>query len=401
MIMKSSRTTALVLGLLWSGAVLGVAVFLQASALSTAVVQIVTALGWAVLLVRLPVAGVLAEDAGTQVSSQEALAAVEEVQHEFVVAVQQQHQAIREEADRVQEILSAAIASLMGSFNGLLEATHAQQTIAVGLAQDDDDKKGAAGFDEFVSNTAGVMQRVVDNVIMNSKLGMELVELTDRISKRAADVESILGEIGGIAKQTNLLALNAAIEAARAGEAGRGFAVVADEVRDLSTRTSQFSQQIAVVMKSMREGVKGTEEAIEKMASTDMNFALESKQQVEHVLTSMEGINQQRSSAIARLGQHTHTMDAEVNRAVTALQFQDMVSQLIGHVDRRVDGLNSLMKEFDALSDGIRHALAEGDVNPLRRATESVRTQLSMLAAAVDNSPVRQQEISHGEIDLF
>jgi methyl-accepting chemotaxis protein len=108
------------------------------------------------------------------------------------------------------------------------------------------------------------MQKVVDNVIMNSKLGMELVELTDRISKRAADVESILGEIAGIAKQTNLLALNAAIEAARAGEAGRGFAVVADEVRDLSTRTSQFSQQIAVVMKSMREGVSGAEDAIER-----------------------------------------------------------------------------------------------------------------------------------------
>jgi methyl-accepting chemotaxis protein len=64
---------------------------------------------------------------------------------------------------------------------------------------------------------------VVDSVIMNSKLGMELVELTDRISKRAKEVESILTEIAGIAKQTNLLALNAAIEAARAGEAGRGL----------------------------------------------------------------------------------------------------------------------------------------------------------------------------------
>ena len=87
--------------------------------------------------------------------------------------------------------------------------------------------------------------------------------------------------------------------------------------------------------------------------------------------------------------------------AITALQFQDMVSQLIGHVDRRVDGLNSLMTEFDALSDGIRHAVAAGDTGPLCRATESVRTQLSVLAATVDNSPVRQQEISHGEIDLF
>ncbi|WP_300434269.1 methyl-accepting chemotaxis protein [Zoogloea sp.] len=401
MIMKSSRTTALVLGLLWSGAVLGVAVYFQASALSTVAVQAVTALGWAALMVRLPVAGALAEDAGRQVSSPEVLAAVEDVQREFVVAVQQQHQAIREEADRVQEILSAAIASLMGSFNGLLEATHAQQTIAVSLAQDDDDKQGAAGFDEFVSNTAGVMQRVVDNVIMNSKLGMELVELTDRISKRASEVEGFLGEIANISKQTNLLALNAAIEAARAGEAGRGFAVVADEVRDLSTRTAQFSQQISVVMTSMREGVRGAENAIERLASTDMNFALESKQQVQQVLVSLEDINQQRGRAIVSLGQHAKVMDAEVHRAVTALQFQDLVSQLIGHVDRRVDGLSQVLVEFGSLAGLMQQAMVSGDVEPLKRAAEATRIQLSTLGERLGGGPVSQQDVSHGDIDLF
>lgn len=401
MIMKPSRTTALVLGLLWSGAVLGVAVYFQASALSTGAVQAVTALGWVALMVRLPVAGALAEDAGKQVSSPEVLAAVEDVQREFVAAVQQQHQAIREEADRVQEILSAAIASLMGSFNGLLEATHAQQTIAVSLAQDDDDKKGASGFDEFVSNTAGVMQRVVDNVVMNSKLGMELVELTDRISKRASEVEGFLGEIANISKQTNLLALNAAIEAARAGEAGRGFAVVADEVRDLSTRTAQFSQQISVVMKSMREGVRGAENAIERLASTDMNFALESKQQVEQVLVSLEGINQQRGRAIVSLGRHATVMDAEVHRAVTALQFQDLVSQLIGHVDRRVDGLGQVLMEFESLAGLVQQAVASGDVEPLTRAAEAIRIQLSTLGERLGGGPVSQQDVSHGDIDLF
>ena len=399
--MKSSRTTALVLGLLWSGAVLGVAVYFQASALSTVALQVVTALGWAALMVRLPVAGALADDAGKQVSSPEVLAAVEDVQREFVLAVQQQHQAIREEADRVQEILSAAIASLMGSFNGLLEATHAQQTIAVSLAQDDDDKQGAAGFDEFVSNTAGVMQRVVDNVVMNSKLGMELVELTDRISKRASEVEGFLGEIANISKQTNLLALNAAIEAARAGEAGRGFAVVADEVRDLSTRTAQFSQQISVVMKSMREGVRGAENAIERLASTDMNFALESKQQVEQVLVSLEGINQQRGKAIVSLGRHATVMDAEVHRAVTALQFQDLVSQLIGHVDRRVDGLGQVLMEFESLAGLVQQAVASGDVEPLTRAAEAIRIQLSTLGERLGGGPVSQQDVSHGDIDLF
>lgn len=402
MMMKLSRSTANLAGLLWTALTVGGAVVLLDGGWTLLVVGTLVALGWTGVLWMLPIGASSLEATAVVTPQMESLMAVEGVLRESTHLFRQQHDAIREEVNRVQEMLSDAITTLTKSFQGILSATNAQQAIAMGLAQDDDAGGDTASrFDEFVSHTSEVMQRVVDSVIMNSKLGMELVELTDRISKRAADVESILGEIGAIAKQTNLLALNAAIEAARAGEAGRGFAVVADEVRDLSTRTSQFSQQIAVVMKSMREGVKGTEEAIEKMASTDMNFALESKQQVEHVLTSMEGINQQRSSAISRLGQHTHMMDAEVGRAVTALQFQDMVSQLIGHVDRRVDGLNSLMKEFDALSDGIQHTVTAGDSAPLRRATESVRTQLSVLAATVENSPVRQQEISHGEIDLF
>lgn len=309
--------------------------------------------------------------------------------------------AIREEVVRVQSMLADATQTLTGSFHGMLAATNAQKSIAVGLTHDDEDSSGITRFDEFVGHTSEVMQRVVDSVIMNSKLGMELVELTDRISRRAADVESILGEIGGIAKQTNLLALNAAIEAARAGEAGRGFAVVADEVRDLSTRTTQFSQQIASLMKAMREGVKSTEEAIEKMASTDMNFALESKQQVEHVLRSMDGLNQQRSKAINQLGEHARNMDLEVNRAVTALQFQDMVSQLIGHVETRIRAMEGVLTEMDAVSDSVTHAALQGDAEPLRRASDALKTRITSLTEALEKNPVRQQEVSHGEIDLF
>ena len=401
MTMKPSRTTAIFLGLLWSGAMAGAAVYLRDDYRAGAVALSLTVLGWVALMAVVTTgAGAVAADAG-QAQAAEGLAALDDVLRECAAAFRAQHDAIRSEVDRVQEMLSGAIASLTESFHGLLATTQAQRAIAVGLATDDDEEDGKPRFDEFVAHTSGVMQRVVDSVILNSKLGMELVELTDRISKRASDVEGILGEIGSISKQTNLLALNAAIEAARAGEAGRGFAVVADEVRDLSTRTAQFSQQIGTVMRSMREGVKGAEEAIERLASTDMNFALESKQQVEHVLESIDGINQQRGKAIVRLGEHAQAMDGEVNRAVTALQFQDLVSQLIGHVDRRVDGLNQLMVEFDSLSDGIRHAMASGDVDPLRRAAGTIRTQLVALDQRVGGNAVSQHDVSHGEIDLF
>ncbi len=399
--MKLTRTTIILLGLLWSGLLAGLVVYLQGGGWPVVLAVAGVVPGWIGLVMASPSRLVAEEAVEQQVSSREVCAAVETLLVDASVSSRNQYQCIRDEVDQVQQMLSEAIASLTGSFHGILAATNAQQAIAMSLASDDTEGDEGMRLDEFVAQTSGVMQRVVDSVIMNSKLGMELVELTDRISKRARDVESILTEISGIAKQTNLLALNAAIEAARAGEAGRGFAVVADEVRDLSTRTSQCSQQIAVVMQGMREGVKGTEEAIEKLASTDMNFALESKQQVEQVLISMEGLNRQRGDAIGHLAEHAHVMDAEVNRAVTALQFQDLVSQLIAHVDRRVNGLTQLMGQFDALSGCIQQAATAGDAAPLLRVVEEMRVQLAALEEKTGARPVRQQEVSHGEIDLF
>ena len=400
--MKLSRTTVTTLGLAWSGLAAWASSQLSGVFAGGPVAVGGAALGWLLLVALLPKGVVVESEAGKDAPAvSEGLAAVETVLRDCAASFRLQHEAIRSEVGRVQTMLADAIATLTSSFNGILASTQAQEVIAVGLVNDDEDPECVTSFDTFVQTTSSVMQTVVDNVIMNSKLGMELVELTERISKRAADVEGILGEIAGVAKQTNLLALNAAIEAARAGEAGRGFAVVADEVRDLSTRTSQLSQQISTVMKSMREGVSGAEEAIERLASTDMNFALESKQQVERVLMSIEDINQQRGKAIARLGEHARTMDGEVGRAVTALQFQDMVSQLITHVDKRAEALEAFMLEFDGLSDGVRRMASSGEVDVLLHKAGEMRQHLAGIEGRLNRSPVSQTEMSHGDIDLF
>ena len=400
--MKLSRTTVTTLGLAWSGLAAWLPSQLPGGFAGAPVAVGGAALGWLLLIALLPKT-VEAQPAATKDAPvvPEGLVAVEDVLRECAATFRRQHEAIRSEVSRVQDMLSDAIATLTSSFNGILTATQAQEAIAVGLVKDDADAESATSFDTFVETTSDVMQKVVDNVVMNSKLGMELVELTDRISRRASDVESILGQIAGIAKQTNLLALNAAIEAARAGEAGRGFAVVADEVRDLSTRTSQLSQQISTVMKSMREGVSGAEEAIERLASTDMNFAVQSKDQVAQVLTSIEDINQQRGKAIVRLGEHAREMDGEVGRAITALQFQDMVSQLITHVDKRAEALDAFMGEFDGLSEGIRRLVMSGDAAALVQTAGQVRQHLAAIEERLIRSPVSQTEMSHGDIDLF
>jgi methyl-accepting chemotaxis protein len=316
-----------------------------------------------------------------------------------------QFDAARGEIARVQSLLSGAIDDLTKSFQGMHAKTEEQRNLTLSVTAGSGDGEVEVKFDEFVRDTSNVMQQVVDSVIGNSKLGMELVELTDKIAKHAHDVQGILSEIGAIAKQTNLLALNAAIEAARAGEAGRGFAVVADEVRDLSARTTQFSQQINILMQGMQVSVKQTESAIQGMASQDMTFALESKQQVENIIRTMEQQNTSRIKAIGALGGSAAAVEALVGKAIVALQFQDLVSQLLGHIARRVDALDDVMRQLNTLGATLDREAASDD---MRGAIASLREEQGKITAALKgieaqtlNNPVDQKVMTEGDIELF
>mgnify|MGYP000942913434 CR=1 FL=1 len=313
-----------------------------------------------------------------------------------------QHDAMRDEIARVQKLLAEAIASLTRSFEGMARQTEAQRQIALAVTEDD---SVAVNFDAFVKETSASMDRVAESIIENSKMGMELVEVTADISKRTQDVQNLLSEIGAIAKQTALLALNASIEAARAGEAGRGFAVVADEVRDLATRTSQFSQQIKAMIESMQGSVTQTEEAIQRMASQDMTFALDSRNQVNHVISEINRQNLKRVKAIDDLGSGASIVAEQVGQAVTALQFQDMVSQLIGHSLRRVKALGDVMRQLGELSGTLGNLAGRGDQAAITAAlhggTGNVARRLESMVRQTTRSPVDQKSMSQGDIELF
>jgi methyl-accepting chemotaxis protein len=139
-------------------------------------------------------------------------------------------------------------------------------------------------------------RKVVDHVITDvQQLSKEMsnsMEAVNRLADNSTNISSILGTIKGIAEQTNLLALNAAIEAARAGEQGRGFAVVADEVRTLASRTQGSAEEIEGLIKEVQQNIQRAVETME-INRTMVNKTVDSSAQVGEALESIQGSMQE------------------------------------------------------------------------------------------------------------
>ncbi len=302
-----------------------------------------------------------------------------------------------QDMERVKELLRHAIDELVRRFGDMNAHIQSQRDLAISIVSAmSSHEHGAEGvsFSEFVLNTSTTMEAFVDNTVNTSRIAMGLVETMEAIDHEVNAIIAILSEIESIAKQTNLLALNAAIEAARAGEAGRGFAVVADEVRALSQRTNQFSQQIRGHMDGVHGSLVKAHESIYSVASMDMNFALQSKQRVQSTMTRIGEINQGMSQSARRIDESAEKVAVEVNAAVTALQFQDMGNQLIEHAQQRI---NIVTQMIEGISGRIRQSGQLSDA--LLQARSALRE--SAQQAAQGNHPVKQKSMSSGDIELF
>ena len=306
----------------------------------------------------------------------------------------------RDELARTLDLVKHASDTLLSSFSQMNTLVGAQRDQALDLANTlgghaAKEKPGEhVHFSEFVLQTSQTLDTFVDSTVNTSKTAMGLVEAMETINSQVNSVLSILGEIESISKQTNLLALNAAIEAARAGEAGRGFAVVADEVRNLSMRTNHFSEEIRHHMDEVHASMSQAHDSILSVASMDMNFALQSKQRVQETMSRLETLNHEMGEAVARLDGLADQVAKEVNAAVQALQFQDLTSQLIGQTQRRLGMVEEIISSLDVAVHDIQD-ISSGLPAAHQRLREAVAK------AQTQATPVAQGSMHSGDIELF
>ena len=203
-----------------------------------------------------------------------------------------------------------------------------------------------ASFTRYANDKAE-QSRVVVAEASNSVLALvdEVDSATARVQEMQQDaqrINDVLGVIGEIAGQTNLLALNAAIEAARAGEQGRGFAVVADEVRALAGRTQQSTSEINDMLSKLQQGVSSAVQAMEKtkascQATADktsrVNVGLDD-------MASSVGRIHDLSAQIATAAEEQSAVTEEINQNMVAIRH--MVDDLVAsgqQTDRSTDAL--------------------------------------------------------------
>ncbi|WP_409422279.1 methyl-accepting chemotaxis protein [Pseudaeromonas sp. ZJS20] len=245
------------------------------------------------------------------------------------------------QVDDISENQRVQLASLVTAFNQINQAVH---DISQHAQLTSEQTHGA----QTTANQG--LQLLQQNVALNAQLQESFLQAASRVAQLAEESEkitSVLDVIRGIAEQTNLLALNAAIEAARAGEQGRGFAVVADEVRTLASRTQRSTEDIQGMIGSLKSGVQSAVQAMDKGSA-----------QVESTVAMSDKMQQ----ALAEIQQGVSRV-LDMNFQIASATEEQ--STVMDEINRHVSELNSLTEEGAATSGTVLQT--GGDLDELAR----------------------------------
>jgi methyl-accepting chemotaxis protein len=307
------------------------------------------------------------------------------------------------EIERTRTLIRESVAKLGGSFDAVNRKSREQSTVVARLVERTGDDSGSIDISRFAQQATQQMEQLVEALEQASSQSGVTVSHIDAMAGHLDGIFALLEDVKSIADQTNLLALNAAIEAARAGEAGRGFAVVADEVRNLSERSTAFNEQIRKLAHNAKESIAKVRETVSQTASRDLDRARIARNESASMMDRVEGIHRSLGNGMRDIADCGRAIDVSVAEAVRSLQFEDIATQALTAASVHLQRLEQINNEATTLHDLLRGSHGFQDPE-MRKALAHIGSRIAQMRGEWErppHKPVLQQSMDAGSVELF